>query len=101
MIRRPPRSTRTDTLFPYTTGLTHCGISHCFPEVKAGDAFPTSGKYAISSVSCRPFQRNAVFGDCIHQRAANEVTDAPIALILTLADGVQIGSASCRERVCQ
>src|SRR3546814_5358352 len=30
MIRRPPRSTRTDTLFPYTT-LFRSGIRH-FPE---------------------------------------------------------------------
>src|SRR3546814_9576559 len=39
MIRRPPRSTRTDTLFPYTTlyrskgsevlvEVTHCGVCH-------------------------------------------------------------------------
>src|SRR3546814_3142911 len=35
MIRRPPRSTRTDTLFPYTT------------------LFRSSGKYALSSgLSC-------------------------------------------------
>src|SRR3546814_3461373 len=29
MIRRPPRSTRTDTLFPYTTLFR----SHCHPDV--------------------------------------------------------------------
>src|SRR3546814_7059074 len=31
MIRRPPRSTRTDTLFPYTTLFRSCCIqaSHC------------------------------------------------------------------------
>src|SRR3546814_5066454 len=33
MIRRPPRSTRTDTLFPYTTlfrspGAHRCGAAH-------------------------------------------------------------------------
>src|SRR3546814_15993817 len=31
MIRRPPRSTRTDTLFPYTTlfrSVGHCGECH-------------------------------------------------------------------------
>src|SRR3546814_5498159 len=28
MIRRPPRSTRTDTLFPYTTLFRSAGISH-------------------------------------------------------------------------
>src|SRR3546814_5171378 len=40
MIRRPPRSTRTDTLFPYTTlfrsaGLTHSvdWISQPFPSI--------------------------------------------------------------------
>src|SRR3546814_9505970 len=30
MIRRPPRSTRTDTLFPYTTLFRSC--SHNFPS---------------------------------------------------------------------
>src|SRR3546814_6397081 len=28
MIRRPPRSTRTDTLFPYTTLFRSCGVRH-------------------------------------------------------------------------
>src|SRR3546814_2431610 len=32
MIRRPPRSTRTDTLFPYTTLFRSCGIGQ-----RAGD----------------------------------------------------------------
>src|SRR3546814_7041299 len=36
MIRRPPRSTRTDTLFPYTTLFrSHPG---CAPEVHQGPA---------------------------------------------------------------
>src|SRR3546814_13726063 len=29
MIRRPPRSTRTDTLFPYTTLFRSNGHNHC------------------------------------------------------------------------
>src|SRR3546814_6294757 len=29
MIRRPPRSTRTDTLFPYTTLFRICGAATC------------------------------------------------------------------------
>src|SRR3546814_8740329 len=29
MIRRPPRSTRTDTLFPYTTLFRSCSDSRC------------------------------------------------------------------------
>src|SRR3546814_8665707 len=42
MIRRPPRSTRTDTLFPYTTlfrSCVHGPILNC-PLVRAG---PTCG----------------------------------------------------------
>src|SRR3546814_14543454 len=29
MIRRPPRSTRTDTLFPYTTLFRSCTVKSC------------------------------------------------------------------------
>src|SRR3546814_6055115 len=46
MIRRPPRSTRTDTLFPYTTLFrstrpgtrftTLCMVSRALPEGRAG-----------------------------------------------------------------
>src|SRR3546814_1596576 len=46
MIRRPPRSTRTDTLFPYTT-LFRSGVLHirahrrrCRPAAPAGAAGP-------------------------------------------------------------
>src|SRR3546814_9576225 len=36
MIRRPPRSTRTDTLFPYTTLFRSAGLN--VPQVLAQDA---------------------------------------------------------------
>src|SRR3546814_9007050 len=36
MIRRPPRSTRTDTLFPYTTLFRSCTYAH-FPASDSGD----------------------------------------------------------------
>src|SRR3546814_3637633 len=32
MIRRPPRSTRTDTLFPYTTLFRSAGFPHPLPR---------------------------------------------------------------------
>src|SRR3546814_2608806 len=38
MIRRPPRSTRTDTLFPYTTlfrSLLHSNFSQSFPNLSS------------------------------------------------------------------
>src|SRR3546814_13424175 len=41
MIRRPPRSTRTDTLFPYTTlfrsaGIDHAVLRHMYEHVARG-----------------------------------------------------------------
>src|SRR3546814_12477671 len=36
MIRRPPRSTRTDTLFPYTTLFRSCRRGHAKPAAAQG-----------------------------------------------------------------
>src|SRR3546814_14335672 len=49
MIRRPPRSTRTDTLFPYTTLFR----SHA-PVCRANIVGPTSGR--VRAISNRPTQ---------------------------------------------
>src|SRR3546814_17324268 len=50
MIRRPPRSTRTDTLFPYTTLFRSDGIAHIPEGEKArltlGDAFDVTARAA-------------------------------------------------------
>src|SRR3546814_10792299 len=37
MIRRPPRSTRTDTLFPYTTRFRSLGLPDCSRNGIPGD----------------------------------------------------------------
>src|SRR3546814_1014801 len=36
MIRRPPRSTRTDTLFPYTTLFRSCQAAPAVADLRAG-----------------------------------------------------------------
>src|SRR3546814_14177877 len=41
MIRRPPRSTRTDTLFPYTTLFRSVRADRREPAARAGEALRT------------------------------------------------------------
>src|SRR3546814_4964228 len=51
MIRRPPRSTRTDTLFPYTTLFRSLG-----PNKRAGDLTPfvkTDGNWMRAIAAAR------------------------------------------------
>src|SRR3546814_2168313 len=40
MSRRPPRSTRTDTLFPYTTLFRSTTRAHAASEIAEGGAYP-------------------------------------------------------------
>src|SRR3546814_368970 len=51
MIRRPPRSTRTDTLFPYTTlfrskDVATCEVTPQHLTLAAEDAYPRLGSHA-------------------------------------------------------
>src|SRR3546814_10016584 len=56
MIRRPPRSTRTDTLFPYTT-LFRSWPKRSRTNVAAGTCTPSSR--AIDSPSARSFSASS------------------------------------------
>src|SRR3546814_12995535 len=99
MIRRPPRSTRTDTLFPYTTlfrsrrsylqysssNLLDCGEPNVADRGPAGElsreiAHSAPRRQAEVAAPGRP--RSGV-GD-VEKRLREE----------------QIGRASCRARVC-
>src|SRR3546814_15050166 len=103
MIRRPPRSTRTDTLFPYTTlfrsaRITNRGRRH-------------EGRRTMRSLStpCRTTESGTVFdADGIGHPGLRRLYDywsagragralPPRAIVAP----VEIGRASCRERVCQ
>src|SRR3546814_18622724 len=96
MIRRPPRSTRTDTLFPYTTlfrsleelldGLFH--IAHADGRMAEEEVSYLGRLAEIFGFDARAWDRI---------RAANMVTQEqcdPFCLL-----GV-FGRASCWERVC-
>src|SRR3546814_20022508 len=98
MIRRPPRSTRTDTLFPYTTlfrspaaGLGLVILATCAPPV-AQEAFE------VFRPSVRQ-QRNQEQAPVLPRRLPRELLHPP-KIVVQIA-GQQIGRASCRERVCQ
>src|SRR3546814_9948464 len=51
MIRRPPRSTRTDTLFPYTTLFRSAAVAR--PEVVADIAGRFGSQCCVASVDAR------------------------------------------------
>src|SRR3546814_15264199 len=98
MLRRPPRSTRIDTLFPYTS-LTRSGPSTAL---------------SVAGLPLDPQDRTSqVFSQLHAKRVARDriATDAGIAgmnspaevitKLLNLEEGLlEIGRASCRERVC-
>src|SRR3546814_13979808 len=99
MIRRPPRSTRTDTLFPYTTLfrstyrlVAAAGIRNLdrLRNCRAGD-IRDGARFAAGNVAYRDriIYRNA------RLTLTSIVPGGPSAIIS------EIGRASCRERVCQ
>src|SRR3546814_15392928 len=104
MIRRPPRSTRTDTLFPYTTLFRSTFINaerriqliRKVIEPRAGMA-DWEVTMALSNALGYP----------MHYDHPSQIMDEIARLTPTFA-GVsfarleeKIGRASCRERVCQ
>src|SRR3546814_12445032 len=114
MIRRPPRSTRTDTLFPYTT-LFRSGRAAALADAQA----TAEAEYDAANAA-RAAAVAAGFGDPIHPTTGEPVpatrsyVAAKLYLHFTLADiirtlrgdldpntKVEIGRASCRESVCQ
>src|SRR3546814_17118229 len=95
MIRRPPRSTRTDTLFPYTTlfrsqddeiSATSGGVYVRFVVA----ALTTEQK--LTRAQAKRLPRGAVMDQVIKQAATSRTKSQA---------SDQIGRASCRERVCQ
>src|SRR3546814_11141834 len=105
MIRRPPRSTRTDTLFPYTTlfrsevhNVIVCTLCSCYPRLLIGLPPDWYKSRAYRSRTVRePRKVLAEFGTVIADDVALRVHDSTADLRYM----VQIGRASCRERVCQ
>src|SRR3546814_12198715 len=97
MIRRPPISTRTDTLFPYTTLFRSLEKTLCpfgeFFDVHVSRSFPLRNnvvflqhKYLVKKFRPQMFPRQ---------------TGCTARARRYAAAASEIGRASCRERVCQ
>src|SRR3546814_14127374 len=93
MIRRPPRSTRTDTLFPYTTLFRSLEME----QRPAG----TEASYSPFNWS-PPNYAGMTAGRIIYPGATG---GAPVVAEWLSGEEAEtapeLGSASCRERVCQ
>src|SRR3546814_16709444 len=103
MIRRPPRSTRTDTLFPYTT-LFRSDIpateawfrAHGDVDILHNNAGVVSGLPQFPDVDAARIRW------IIDVNITSLVAATQIAVqAMRKRGGGEIGRASCRERVCQ
>src|SRR3546814_14503362 len=98
MIRRPPRSTRTDTLFPYTTLFRSRDEPDDVRDLRHGQDIVRS---AAGGEPC-PWARIGRRRGCEARTADLWAAGDGIAGAGTRAGAFdQIGRASCRERVCQ
>src|SRR3546814_18464823 len=118
MSRRPPRSTRTDTLFPYTTlfrsgstwrraptasradGRERHAMIEFYPQIRhvhiltvvlSGSLFALRGLFALAG---------ARWPHVAPVRYLSYTIDTTL-LTAALTRVSKIGSASCRDRVCQ
>src|SRR3546814_20743805 len=102
MIRRPPRSTPTDTLFPYTT-LFRSGERNPFRQhqgmaLSGEDVERFPRRYPARSMTVARHSDTPETQSIRTLRVGEQVRHV---LSEILARGDEIGRASCRERVCQ
>src|SRR3546814_14556892 len=117
MIRRPPRSTRTDTLFPYTTLFRSAererDVGDAAGNVAVGQGLADDARgldevdrVVVVFLHAGGDGEDVGVEDDVLGRESDlpgeDLVGARADLDLALAGiGLEIGSASCRERVCQ
>src|SRR3546814_13715537 len=101
MIRRPPRSTRTDTLFPYTTLFRSWALGKrtIWVDAVRGEASTWEAQRLMTDDQARAFGFHCAFGDIIaaDQRrcaSAPEASAAGWSAIQTAAPGRPTGGAT-------
>src|SRR3546814_15385316 len=102
MIRRPPRSTRTDTLFPYTTLFRSMrdGDWARFEERDIpGKFLDKEGRPATYAMLLE--RADKALRDHITPALLDERMRAAKRGVERIRAAIEIGRASCRERGCQ
>src|SRR3546814_18315570 len=118
MMPPPPRSTRTDTLVPYTSLVRSLGLFEKTISVREPAIIRSHfNRSALMQIPCRQamealIQLDTVSTDILHRRrpdrAGNQcqIFQTVPALAYAMRDQIvpdlagQTGRASCRERVC-
>src|SRR3546814_14488853 len=116
MIRRPPRSTRTDTLFPYTTLFRsqtenialYANLTYdILPNLELGAGFRLSRetKKATFDINGSTLPVLGIATGSFADKRKDEDFSPSVTLTYKLSPEIsayaQIGRASWRERVCQ
>src|SRR3546814_12081880 len=112
MIRRPPRSTRTDTLFPYTT-LFRSPLRRAASDASESlrSNFEAGGR-AVADAESSGAPDSAAASESSSVTAtppdwakslqrSQRVSHAVQTTAHAVRSGDEIGRASCRESVCQ
>src|SRR3546814_11904896 len=107
MILRPPRSTRTDTLFPYTTlfrssqiALTRsdhrpCAVKVCTARSSPAVLFSTPGSLNLATLSRSPADAIARLSSPFEDRAPIAENSSAAALAML------VGVVSSRDRLSE
>src|SRR3546814_17670933 len=107
MIRRPPRSTRTDTLVPDTTLVRSAAMRVTVLGCGGSGGVPLLGDDWGNCNPANPRNRRRRVSVLVETAGQTVLLDASPDLREQLLDAkvahidAEIGRASCRERVCQ
>src|SRR3546814_11293806 len=123
MLLRPPRSRRTDTLLPYATLFRSVGGSlriqsgeeriHARTEASIGEPRGHARRFRAGGLGAHLVADLAALGQRIGHFAERDLDGLLVSgdggllrclgilQVAAAAAEVEIGSASCRERVCQ
>src|SRR3546814_17479380 len=103
MSRRPPRSTRTDTLFPYTTLFRSAQGGWETPLLRCKSRRTRDHPHQIPCNMQPPEKMiyNPLSSPRLDGYQFTPIANAFWSATNCVVRAMQIGRASCRERVCQ